>query len=330
MVPHGGPVPPRWAPYPARARNPLTCSSLYVGRHAERVGHAPCNGCSPGSIRQIAVTIVTIVSSSGTQDGRLAHRCQTAAAEPHEAAPVVGAPRVRHRSEYGPRPPPRPIPRPSLTAPDTGRNIFESLRDFKPYKDATRISIYLSMPAAEVQTDAIVRDALAAGKQVFVPYLHKSPLETPDTPARVMDMVHLRSVQDYESLTLDRWGIPSIDPATVHERQRILGGPDAQRSDAATLDLMLMPGVAFDFDEAGSVRRLGHGKGFYDFFLNRYLAKQGSSTERPPLRLYGLALTEQLLASGSGEEVPTGAHDRRLHGLVLGSGEIRQSSTSSV
>ena len=186
------------------------------------------------------------------------------------------------------------------------------------------------MPAAEVQTDAIVRDALAAGKHVFVPYLHKSPLETPDTPARVMDMVHLRSVQDYESLKLDRWGIPSIDPATVHERQRILGGPDAQRSDAATLDLMLMPGVAFDFDDAGSVRRLGHGKGFYDFFLNRYLAKQGGGTERPPLALYGLALTEQLLAPGSGEQVPTGAHDRRLHGLVLGSGEIRQSSTSSV
>ncbi|KAL3965350.1 hypothetical protein ACCO45_002354 [Purpureocillium lilacinum] len=203
------------------------------------------------------------------------------------------------------------VPQESVTVqtPDTGRNIFESLRDFKPYKDATRISIYLSMPAAEVQTDAIVRDALAAGKQVFVPYLHKSPLETPDTPARVMDMHR-----------------PGHRPrAPAHPR-----GPDAQRSDAATLDLMLMPGVAFDFDEAGSVRRLGHGKGFYDFFLNRYLAKQGSSTERPPLRLYGLALTEQLLASGSGEEVPTGAHDRRLHGLVLGSGEIRQSSTSSV
>ncbi|UNI13525.1 5-formyltetrahydrofolate cyclo-ligase [Purpureocillium takamizusanense] len=215
------------------------------------------------------------------------------------------------------------------------RHIFESLKDFEPYRNAARISIYLSMPAAEVQTDAIVRHALAAGKHVFVPYLHRPPVEMSDAPARVMDMVHLKSVQDYESLTRDRWGIPSIDLATVHERQRILGGTETQTSDddddaAATLDLMLMPGVAFDFDDAGSVRRLGHGKGFYDFFLNRYLAQQHSSPERPPLRLYGLALTEQLLAPGSGDEVPTGAHDRRLHGLVLGSGEIRHSSTSSV
>lgn len=220
-----------------------------------------------------------------------------------------------------------------LTSAITGRRIFEALKDFKPYKDAGRISIYLSMPAAEVQTDAIVRHALDAGKQVFVPYLHRSPLETSDTPARVMDMVRLQSIQDYESLQLDRWGIPSIDPATVHDRQRILGGPDVHRSDKSTLDLILMPGVAFDFDEAGSVRRLGHGKGFYDFFLNRYLAKMdpsGGSLDRPPLLLYGLALTEQLLSASSGEQVPTGPYDRNLHGLVLGSGQIRESSNSSI
>ncbi|KND88828.1 putative 5-formyltetrahydrofolate cyclo-ligase [Tolypocladium ophioglossoides CBS 100239] len=213
------------------------------------------------------------------------------------------------------------------------RKIFESLKDFKPYKDASRISIYLSMPASEVQTDDIVRHALDAGKQVFVPYLHKSPLEMPNAPARVMDMVHLKSIQDYESLKLDRWGIPSIDPATVHHRQRILGGPDVHRSDVSTLDLMLMPGVAFDFDEAGSARRLGHGKGFYDYFLNRYLARMdpsGGSLDGPPLLLYGLALTEQLLSASSGELVPMGPHDRNLHGLVLGSGEIRESSNRSI
>ncbi|KAK7420049.1 hypothetical protein QQZ08_010577 [Neonectria magnoliae] len=211
------------------------------------------------------------------------------------------------------------------------RQIFETLKDFKPYKDAMRISVYLAMPSAEVQTDAIVRHALATGKQVFVPYLHKSTLQAPDTPARVMDMVHLANLQDYESLMLDRWGIPSVDPATVHQRQRILGGPDAQHSEQATLDFMVVPGVAFDFDEAGSVRRLGHGKGFYDFFINRYLSKletKGLSQEMP-LLLYGLALNEQLVPASSGQPVPTDAHDRRLHGLILGNGEVKASVSSS-
>lgn len=187
------------------------------------------------------------------------------------------------------------------------------------------------MPAAEVQTDAIVRHALAVGKQVYIPYLHKSPLQTPDTPARVMDMVHLKDLEDYEGLKLDRWGIPSIDPATVHMRRRILGGPDAEHSEQATLDFMLMPGVAFDFDEAGSIRRLGHGKGFYDFFINRYLTKietKGLGAENP-LFLYGLALDEQMVPESSDLHVPTDIHDRRLHGLITGNGEIRKNSGST-
>lgn len=188
------------------------------------------------------------------------------------------------------------------------------------------------MPTAEVQTDAIVRHALAAGKQVFVPYLHKSPFDTPGTPARVMDMVHLENVQDYENLKLDRWGIPSIDPATVYQRQRILGGPDAQHSEQATLDLVLMPGVAFDMDESGSLRRLGHGKGFYDFFLNRYVAKAEAKhiLDEKPLLLYGLALTEQFILPSDGHAVPTGQYDRGLHGLLLGNGEIKAAPHSPI
>ncbi|KAF7561711.1 hypothetical protein G7046_g2433 [Stylonectria norvegica] len=212
------------------------------------------------------------------------------------------------------------------------RQIFETLKEFKPYREASRISIYLSMPSGEIQTDAIVRHALADGKEVFVPYLHRSPLETPGTPARVMDMVHLENLQDYESLKLDGWGIPSIDPASVHQRQRILGGPDAHHSQQATLDFMLMPGVAFDIDEAGSVRRLGHGKGFYDFFLNRYLSKLETKNVggEKPILLYGLALTEQLLSATSDGQIPTGQYDRGLHGLILGDGEIKTTSSRPV
>jgi len=182
------------------------------------------------------------------------------------------------------------------------------------------------MPSGEVQTDAIVRHAISVGKAVFVPYLHKSPLTTPDTPSRVMDMVQLEGLADYESLKRDRWGIPSIDPGTVHQRRRVLGGPDAHHSEKSMLDLVLMPGVAFDIDaETGHIRRCGHGKGFYDFFLNRYMLKTSSSGQRetPAVGLYGLALKEQFLSSASAPPIPMGPFDRPLDGLILGDGSIK-------
>jgi 5-formyltetrahydrofolate cyclo-ligase len=214
-----------------------------------------------------------------------------------------------------------------------GSLLFDALKTFKPYIDAKSISIYLAMPTGEIQTDAIVRDALAAGKRVFVPYLHGSPIQSVDTPARVMDMVNLKNLDDYESLQRDRWGIPSIDPSTVHERQRILGGPDVHRSDLSSLDLILMPGVAFDIDQAtGAVRRIGHGKGFYDFFIDRYSAKFdliGAKDSRPVL-LYGLALTQQFLSFASGGTIPVSSQDQPLHGLILGNGEIKLSENSPI
>jgi len=182
------------------------------------------------------------------------------------------------------------------------------------------------MPAGEVQTDAIVRHSLAAGKQVFVPYLHRSPLASPALPARVMDMVQLRDLPDYESLKRDRWGIPSVDPATVHERRRILGGPDAHHSDRSTLDLMLMPGVAFDVDpKTGLIRRCGHGKGFYDFFIHRYGQKlAGMEPDRAvPVLLYGLSLSEQFLPPSSPDSIPAGPLDRPLDGLISGDGKVQ-------
>jgi len=205
-----------------------------------------------------------------------------------------------------------------------GSTVFNMLRDFKPYVEARRVSVFLSMPTGEVQTDAIVRHAINSGKEVFVPYLHRNPLPSPDLPARVMDMVRLRDLADYQSLKPDRWGIPSIDPATVHERQRILGGPDVHHSGEALLDLILVPGVAFDISpETGAIRRLGHGKGFYDYFINRLKAKAESlGMGQSQVMLYALALSEQLLRSPDEGSVPVGPFDQRLDGLILGNGEI--------
>jgi 5-formyltetrahydrofolate cyclo-ligase len=182
------------------------------------------------------------------------------------------------------------------------------------------------MPTSEVQTDAIVRHALESGKKVFVPYLHKAKSPSPDTPHSVMDMVDLRSLSDYGSLKRDSWGIPTISANTVDLREHILGSSTQENEG---LDMILMPGVAFDVDaETGFVRRLGHGKGFYDFFLHRYRNTRKSHEEGEStgpgtnVLLYGLALEEQFLESNTGFSVPVGEYDSLLHGLVVGDGRL--------
>lgn len=140
-----------------------------------------------------------------------------------------------------------------------------------------------------------------------------------------MDMVRLNDIADYESLERDKWGIPSIDPTTVSQRERILDGPvrhEQADNPQATLDLILMPGVAFDLAPGSNeIRRMGHGRGFYDLFLERYAEKlKRLNVEGPSVLLYGLGLKEQFLSPATGEEVPVGPYDQPLHGLILGDG----------
>jgi 5-formyltetrahydrofolate cyclo-ligase len=210
-----------------------------------------------------------------------------------------------------------------------GNHVFRAISRFKPFVDAKNIAVYLAMPNGEIQTDPIVRHALSSGKRVFVPYLHSSGLSPEDGPTRLMDMVSLRDIQDYESLQPDKWGIPSVDPATINDRQRSVGELDGEASKDALLDLILVPGVAFDTDPtSGVVRRLGHGKGFYDYFLHRYALKtspEKTSDGRPSVLLYALALREQWLPHSGGELVPIGPHDQPLDGVFLGDGELKVS-----
>lgn len=190
------------------------------------------------------------------------------------------------------------------------------------------------MPQGEISTTGIVRDALTSGKEVYVPYTHKV------TQASVMDMLRLYSMDDFESLKPDKWGIPSLAEESIPTRQNCFGGhgiaPTRSRSpEDAGLDLMVLPGVAFDT----GMRRLGHGKGYYDHFLNRYnkevagtvransrpyLGEHGPCLQLAMLRLtrvpVAVALREQLLLPP--EEIPVGAHDRPVDAIIVGDGRL--------
>lgn len=148
--------------------------------------------------------------------------------------------------------------------------ITSSLFALKEYQHAKRISIYLSMPAGEVHTPAIVRDALRSGKRVFVPYFYSVPVQNQAKRTLVMDMLELTSIRDYERLEPDSWGIPTLSEDSIKHRVNCFGGTGRSTDSNGAqggmgLDLIVTPGLAFD----RNIGRLGRGKGFYDRFFKR-------------------------------------------------------------
>lgn len=222
--------------------------------------------------------------------------------------------------------------------------VFQNLRDQAAYKNARSLSVYLSMPSGEISTDAIVRDALESGKEVFVPYFYKATEPAEGSPKSIMDMVQLSSLHDYENLEPDKWGIPTPGKESIASRNNSFGGvgkseSDSQASGLSTnnaLDLILLPGMAFD----RKLGRLGHGKGFYDYFLHRTLeiyASKGIGMPRlgkvhpskdnikfcapyPNSYQVGLSLAEQVLPTG--EEVPTDETDWEADSVLVGDGSV--------
>ncbi|KAI5289166.1 hypothetical protein KEM54_004302 [Ascosphaera aggregata] len=203
------------------------------------------------------------------------------------------------------------------------------------------------MPTGEIQTSEIVHDAIKQGKQIYVPSLHK--LEHANVRGRrsIMEMLALDSIQDYESLKPDKWGIPSVHPESVPRRRNCLGGhgitslqetqtlfsAEKENHDAPPLvglDLIVMPGMAFD----RNLRRLGHGAGYYDDFLTKYLntmnQQQGGGGGHTPAKkpyLAALALKEQILPEG--EEIPVEEHDYFVDAVLVGDGSIIDASISA-
>ncbi|KAF8348596.1 hypothetical protein F5887DRAFT_950868 [Amanita rubescens] len=159
------------------------------------------------------------------------------------------------------------------------------------------LSCYLSMPSGELCTDTLISSILQSDKTLFVPRIESMDGQ--------MDFVRLYDNDDLSSLPSGMWGIK--EPGREWQgsaRSSVMG------TSCEPLDLILLPGLAFD----RSLSRLGHGKGFYDRFIRKYVS---SGRQRPIL--VGLALREQLLGSG---KVPTEETDWKMDLVVTPDGII--------
>ncbi len=101
---------------------------------------------------------------------------------------------------------------------------------------AKTVMLYIPMQR-EIDTAAIARAAWDAGKTVLAPRT--------DVPARRMEAL---AFTDHSQLTVGAYNI--LEPV-------------GEATDVSEIDLLILPGVAFD--RAGN--RLGQGGGFYDRFL---------------------------------------------------------------
>jgi len=153
------------------------------------------------------------------------------------------------------------------------------------FRCCRKIALYAGMDK-EVDTRMVFEKARADGKICAFPRIIGKGR-----------MVFLR-VDDYEKMVRNRFGI--LEPEAGSEEIAV-----------EELDLMIVPGVAFD----RKGYRLGFGAGYYDRVLGRL---------KPEALRVGFAYQFQVL-----DRIPVAEHDQRVNRLVTEKGFIRLSSLSA-
>ena len=154
--------------------------------------------------------------------------------------------------------------------------ICRRFTDLPEYAAAQTVMFYVDV-RTEVRTRQSLPDALGHGKRIVVPYCVDGELE----------LFHLENMNEL-----------SVGMYKILEPLPELRDRPGKRLDVRELDLVMVPGVAFDRRGA----RMGHGKGYYDKLLEH---------ARADAPLVALAFECQLFA-----EIPTQAHDVFMDKLI--------------
>jgi 5-formyltetrahydrofolate cyclo-ligase len=152
---------------------------------------------------------------------------------------------------------------------ELSRHICEAFVALPEYAQARTVMYYVDV-RSEVRTRHYLPTALTHGRRIVVPYCVGQELE----------LFHLTAM---DQLAVGMYKI--LEP-----RAELRGLPE-HRVQPQELDLIMVPGVAFDRTGA----RMGHGFGYYDRLLQN---------ARPDAPLVALAFECQLFP-----EIPTQAHD---------------------
>lgn len=160
------------------------------------------------------------------------------------------------------------------------RLIIDQLVSLPEYRRAATIMPYASF-RNEVGTSSLIESALAAGKTVVLPVTIRKPRG-----------LSVRKITSLDQLVAGAYGI--LEPPD-----------DADSVSPACIDLVIVPGIAFDREG----NRLGYGAGYYDTFLSEL----GKTTI-----CVALAFDAQIV-----DHIPTHSGDRPVRIVVTESRIIR-------
>lgn len=160
------------------------------------------------------------------------------------------------------------------------------------YKEAEVILAYASYQS-EVDTAALIRQALTGGKYVFVPKVSGEEME-------------FWQITGMEDLQEGYRGIPE-PMESISFPEWIAGINKSRKCHEKTCHVMMwMPGAVFDKER----HRIGYGKGFYDRYLSRVTVLKEKLNREYQTKLYldtaALAYSCQIL-----EQIPHEPHDVR-------------------
>lgn len=182
--------------------------------------------------------------------------------------------------------------------------VFSRLFGLPQYQSARSIGFFLSMPSGEIQTRDAIRKIVSDGKTLYVP---RVGLDFERCDMDLVKAIATQSTDDvdngqifYDAWPKNKWNIP--EPP--------VNGDDSNIAQTGDIDLLLVPGLAFDTNG----HRLGQGKGYYDRFISKMRdtkcdEMKSSSTERAKPFLVGVCLEEQFLSGDGFEGIPVTDHD---------------------
>lgn len=174
-------------------------------------------------------------------------------------------------------------------------SIQEHVLTRTEFVNASGVHCFISLPG-EVNTEGIFEACWDMGKSTYVPY-------------QIRDEGRLGWAQRRRGDKLVAGSMNVLEPTPENRRQ-----PPPR-----TIDLVLVPGVAFD--RQGN--RIGYGKGFYDEFLARIdenavvSDKNNDSSWSKRVAIWGLAFSVQIV-----DAVPQDPWDKRMEAVLTEVGDI--------
>jgi len=157
------------------------------------------------------------------------------------------------------------------------------------YQRCTGVACFVSMPK-EFNTRPLLERIFADGKACYLPRVESVKDHT-------MSMLQAFSLADVDAFPPGRWKIPE-PPRDGPPRIDAL-------EDASDVDLVIVPGLAFDAKNG----RLGQGAGFYDRFLAKLIEAKRAAGK--PLTLVGVTLDELII-----DDVPRDSFDLAMDVVV--------------